>query len=87
LEGLQKARQQLPALIFLDLMMSDVNGFQLLDMLKADPLTVSIPVIVVTSKSLEEDEVARLRRQTAAILSKANTSPDVVLKEIKAVLA
>jgi CheY-like chemotaxis protein len=86
LEGLEIARRQLPALIFLDLMMPDVNGFQLLDMLKGDPLTAGIPVVVVTSKPLEEDELARLHQQTAAILSKASTSPDLVLKQIKAVL-
>jgi signal transduction histidine kinase len=84
-EGLEKARQQLPAVILLDLMMPDINGFEVLDMLKADPLTAAIPVVVATSKSLAEDEVARLERQAAAILSKANTSPDAVLKQIEAV--
>lgn len=86
LEGLQKAREQLPALIFLDLMMPGVSGFQFLDMLRADAATADIPVVVVTSMPLNEAELDRLRSQTAAILSKTNTSPEMVLNQIKAVL-
>lgn len=85
-DGLAQARQHLPALIFLDLMMPDMNGFEVLKELKADPATRDIPVVIVTSKPLVGEEQMQLEAQAKAILSKATTSPEVVLREIESIL-
>lgn len=69
-EGLRLARERGVRAIFLDLVMGDLTGFQVLDRLKADAATRDIPVVVVTSKLLDEEERRRLAPQTAAILSK-----------------
>lgn len=50
-EGLDKARKQRPALILLDLVMPNVNGFEALSQLKTDPRTMNIPVVVLTAKT------------------------------------
>ena len=48
--GLKLARSQQPDAILLDLMMPEVSGVTILKRLKADPLTQSIPVILLTAK-------------------------------------
>ena len=54
-EGLRLARQTQPDVIFLDLMMPDVHGFEVLEMLKAIEDTRRIPVVVFTSQRLESE--------------------------------
>ena len=64
IEGLRMARQSRPGLIVLDLGMDDLDGFDVLQALKADTETAHIPVIVHTSKVLDDEDCARL---TAAV--------------------
>ena len=51
-EAIEAARQELPDLIVLDLMMPDVNGFDVVEALKAQPDTARIPIVVVTAKQI-----------------------------------
>ena len=50
-EGLKKAREEKPDLILLDVIMPDINGFQVCQQLKKDPQLSQIPVIMITSFS------------------------------------
>ena len=59
-EGLLMARQSKPGLIILDLGMDDLSGFEVLQALKGNADTANIPVIVHTSKVLDEDDYAQL---------------------------
>lgn len=59
-EALDQAREQLPDLILLDVMMSGMNGYEVCRQLKADERTRGIPVIFVTAMDHEEDETAGL---------------------------
>ena len=59
-EAIDLAREQLPDLILLDVMMSGMNGYQVCRKLKDDDQTRGIPVIFVTSMDHEEDEAAGL---------------------------
>ena len=70
-EGLRRAREERPDVIFLDLVMPDMTGFEVLERLKADDGTRDIPVIINTSAVLGEDERRRLTAGTVAILSKS----------------
>ncbi|HWQ57063.1 MAG TPA: ATP-binding protein [Bryobacteraceae bacterium] len=85
-EGLAKARKELPDVIFLDLRMPEMDGFEVLRRLKADPATRGIPVIVITSKSLEASERAELERGAAAVLSKEVLISEQATHEIHAAL-
>lgn len=69
-EGLRQARDAKPDMIFLDLTMPEMNGFEVLSRLKADPSTSSIPLVVVTAQTLGPDEERELGRSAVAILSK-----------------
>jgi CheY-like chemotaxis protein len=61
MEGLRMARQSQAGLIVLDLGMEDLSGFDVLQELKADPRTANIPVIIHTSKMLDDEDYARIR--------------------------
>ncbi|MCM8761483.1 MAG: response regulator [Candidatus Omnitrophica bacterium] len=50
-DGIEKAAKEAPALIFLDLVMPKLNGFEALSRLKTDPRLSHIPVIIITAKS------------------------------------
>ncbi len=70
-EGLRRAREERPDVIFLDVIMADMTGFEVLERLKSDNATKGIPVILNTSAILSEEERRRLTAGTAAILSKS----------------
>ena len=59
-EGLRMAREGKPDLIVLDLGMDDLNGFQVLEGLRREPKSSSVPVVIHTSKSLDSHDYSRL---------------------------
>ena len=59
-EGLEKVRQEPPDLVLLDLMMPDMDGWEVYQQMKADDKTKEIPVIVVTAKAQSIDKVLGL---------------------------
>jgi threonine synthase len=85
-EAIELARRELPDLILLDLMMPEMDGFAVLDALKAEPQTASIPVIVVTAKALTPQENERLRGQVQALMQKGEFMNNDLLDEVCALL-
>jgi len=63
-QALRLARERLPDLILLDMLLPKMSGPDVLLALKKDPLTVTIPVVVVTGMS--QKNAARLRQDGAA---------------------
>ncbi len=59
-EGIDLVHQEHPALILLDLMMPDLDGWDVYQQLKAEPETKDIPVIVITAKTQSIDKVLGL---------------------------
>lgn len=59
-EGLDLAQQNPPDLILLDLMMPDLDGWDVYKQLKAYDLTKNVPVIIITAKSQAIDRVLGL---------------------------
>lgn len=54
-EALEKAGSILPSLILMDIMMPEMDGLEVLEKLKEDPLTANIPVIMLTARKSRED--------------------------------
>ena len=58
--GLDMVRKTLPDVVLLDLMMPDMDGWEVYHQLKADEATRDIPVIVITAKAQNIDKVLAL---------------------------
>ena len=85
-EGLNLIRRELPDLIILDLMMPEMDGFAVMDALKADQKTADIPVIVATAKELTPEEKNRLGAQIQSLMQKGDFLNDEFLEEVKALI-
>ncbi|MCB9451720.1 MAG: response regulator [Anaerolineaceae bacterium] len=59
-EGLQVVEDTQPDLVLLDLMMPDIDGWEVYQRMKANPMTNNIPVIVVTARAQSIDKVLGL---------------------------
>lgn len=55
-KGLQMAREYQPDMIFLDIMMPEMDGYEMCERLKDDPATEDIPVIFLTGKDTADDQ-------------------------------
>ena len=82
-EAIEAARREMPDLIVLDLMMADVNGFDVVEAPHRQPDTTRIPVIVVTAKEITLDDRARLNGYVLTIMEKAAFEPDRFIAEVR----
>jgi CheY-like chemotaxis protein/signal transduction histidine kinase/HAMP domain-containing protein len=85
-EALNLISKQSPDAIVLDLMMPDIDGFTVLNILREDPATHDIPVIVVTAKDLTPEEQSRLTDTAQQIIAKGAMDKDRLLMEIESAL-
>lgn len=85
-EGLEMIHQNRPDLILLDLMMPEVDGFGVIDALKADERFRDIPVIVVTAQELTATERQRLDGRVRRLLQKGTFLSTDILEEIDDIL-
>ena len=84
-DALDAARQDVPALIVLDLMLPGVDGLEVCRILKRDAKTAHVPVIMLTAKGEEAEVVAGLELGADDYVTKP-FSPRVLLARTKAVL-
>ena len=85
-DGIDLVRQRQPDLVIMDLMMPEMDGFSLLEALKADERTREIPVVVVSAKSLAAGEWERLYRHTDSIWQKGNFNARELVGHVVGVL-
>src|SRR6185295_19851172 len=82
-EAISVARQELPDLIVLDLMMPDVNGFDVVEALKERPDTARIPILVVTARQITDEDRTKLNGYVSAIMEKAAFDRDRFTTEVR----
>ena len=82
--GLELARAEQPDLIILDLLMPDMDGFAVLDQLRGDPATSSIPVIVLTSKDMTGADRERLNGHVTHLASKTEFNRQEFVELVRA---
>ena len=85
-EGLEKVREQPPELVLLDLMMPDMDGWEVYQQMKADEKTKDIPVIVVTAKAQSIDKVLGLHIAKVDDYIAKPFSPQDLLNSVEKVL-
>ncbi|WP_448591675.1 response regulator, partial [Thermoflexus hugenholtzii] len=81
-EGVALARRERPDLVILDLMMPEMDGFAVVEALREDPSTRSLPILVLTAKALTEEDRRRLNGRIERLLQKAGVDPEALLAEI-----
>jgi CheY-like chemotaxis protein len=82
-EALAAVVQAKPDLIVLDLMMPEMDGFTVLEQLRANPAYANIPVVVVTAKDLEERERQWLQERSQACIEKGQLSAEEFIAYIQ----
>ena len=73
-EGLLRVKERRPDLIILDLMMPEVDGFEVIRRLKASEQTKQVPVIIVSGKEMTRGEIAYLNSNIEKIIEKGNSA-------------
>ena len=84
--ALQLVKQSVPDLIILDLMMPEMDGFALLDRLRAQMPTHDIPIVVVTAKELTSVEWKRLDGHIEQLMTKGDFFVEELIEEIEEAL-
>lgn len=85
-EAVDLAKKEHPNLMILDLMMPEMDGFAVMDVLQADKDTSDIPIIVITAKELTPAEKDRLRGHIQSLMQKGDFLSDDLLDEVRALL-
>ena len=78
--------RQRPDVILLDLLMPRMDGFGVIEHLRQDPACRDIPVIVLTAKTLTEDEKTRLQESVLKVIEKRGMESDVLIRELRSAL-
>jgi DNA-binding response OmpR family regulator len=86
-EGLELVRKETPDLVLLDLMMPDMDGWDVYHQIKSDELTRNIPVIVITAKAQNIDKILGLRIAKVEDYIAKPFSPQELLERVEVVLA
>ena len=69
-EGLELVQRERPAVVLLDLLMPGLDGFEVVERLRADPSTADVPVVVLTAKDLRPDDRERLAGRISYLAEK-----------------
>jgi PAS domain S-box-containing protein len=85
--AIDMARRELPDLIVLDLLMPDVNGFDVVEALRERPDTACIPILVVTIKQMTAEDRAKLKYHVTTIMEKGDMDRNRFTAEVRRLMA
>ncbi|MFB2892142.1 response regulator [Aerosakkonemataceae cyanobacterium BLCC-F50] len=86
-EALEKIKQQMPDLLILDLLMPEVDGFEVLRQLRTNKQALNLPVLVVTGAQLSPEEKAYIQRRMATLVEKQDASLEALTKIVQETLS
>jgi CheY-like chemotaxis protein len=84
-EGLQRADEHPPDVVILDLMMPGMSGFEVAGVLKSNTRTANIPIVVLTSKEITNEDRALLHTKAETLVPKGNSAREQLVREIRRV--
>jgi CheY-like chemotaxis protein len=82
--GIALAQQEAPSMIILDLLMPGIDGFAVVEQLRASLSTASIPIIVLTAKTMTREEKERLNGQISLLAQKAEFNRAAFVASVRA---
>jgi twitching motility two-component system response regulator PilH len=77
-EGIERVRAEQPDLVIMDVIMPGMNGFQATRTLSRDPVTANVPIVMITTKSMETDRVWGMRQGAKAFITKPVNEKDLL---------
>ena len=77
-EAVKKAKAERPDLIFMDIVMDEINGYDACREIKADPECADIPIVFVSSKNQRADHIWAKRQGGEALVGKPYTKDEIV---------
>ncbi|MGD8348859.1 MAG: response regulator [Gammaproteobacteria bacterium] len=83
-EAVAKAKKEMPDIIFMDIVMDDLDGYGACRDIKSDPQTAKIPVVFVTTKNNRADRLWAGKQGATAMISKPY-EPEQLLEQIRQV--
>jgi PAS domain S-box-containing protein len=86
LAALDAIARRRPDVILLDLMMPRLDGFGVIERLRGSPQYASIPIVVLTAKTLTAEESARLKESVAQVMQKQGLEGDTLIRELRRAL-
>jgi CheY-like chemotaxis protein len=85
-DGVDLILKEKPELILLDLMMPDMDGWEVYHQIKSDDDTRNIPVIVISAKELNRDEARALQESVSTVMQKQGFEASRLIQEINTVV-
>ncbi len=85
-EGLAAIEAERPDVLLLDIMMPRLDGFGVIERLRADPKTRDLPIIVISVKELTDEETMRLKESVTLIMRKQGFNGEHLMQEIRHIL-
>jgi adenylate cyclase len=85
--ALDKMKETRPSMILLDLMMPEMDGFEFVDEYRKNPEWLDIPIVVVTAKTLTEEDKQRLEGWVHSLYSKGENNIQGIVQEISLQIA
>ena len=86
-EALRVAKETMPKIVLLDLILPGLDGFEVLKRLKEDSATAQIPVIILSNLGQREDVERGLRLGAVDFMIKAHFTPGEIVEKIKEIMA
>jgi CheY-like chemotaxis protein len=86
-EALKIIKKEIPDIIMLDIILSGMDGFEILRRIKSDPAIKHIPVVFISNMGQTSDIEKGMSLGAARFLLKATVTPDEIIEQIKEVLA
>jgi len=86
-EGLERLAEVAPDAVLLDLMMPGMDGFEFVRQLRARPEWASLPVVVLTARDLDAEDLARLNGDVECVLQKGSAPPSEVAERVLEMVA
>lgn len=85
-KGIILAKDEKPDIILLDLVLPEIDGFEVLQKLKTDPETADIPVIVLSNLGEKENMDKGFKLGAADYLIKSNLDPSEIFKRVEKII-
>jgi len=82
-EGVRVVARERPAVVLLDLLMPDIDGFEVVERLRADPRVADVPIVVLTSKDMTAADRERLSGRISVLARKGTFRQDQLAEAVR----